>query len=90
MLRRALLIETIVNSGSVESFQLFVGGEADRIRVVLQEGGEKFLLPDPPSIRILLRDPRMLRGALNVFPGLAAFVNPHGSVATTTDTLGAL
>jgi len=51
MLRRALLIETIVKSGSVESFQLFVGGEADRIRVVLQEGGEKFLLPDPPSNR---------------------------------------
>src|SRR5262245_16702210 len=32
----------------------------------------------------------MLRGAPKVFPGLAAFIDPHGSVATTTDAFGAL
>src|SRR5262252_5088567 len=90
MLRRALLIEAIVKSGSVESFQLFVRCEADRIRMVLQEGGEKFLLPDPPSNRILLREPRMLRGAQTCSQASRLFVDPHGSVATTTETLDAL
>src|SRR5215475_8070390 len=90
MLGRAPLVETIVKSGSVESFQLFVGCEADRIRVAPQEGSEKFLLPDLPRIRVLLREPRMLRAAPEVFPCLAALVDPHGSVATTTDALGAL
>src|SRR5262250_3578451 len=32
----------------------------------------------------------MLRGTPEVFPSLAAFVDPHSGVGTTTDALGAL
>src|SRR5215470_2888840 len=90
MLGRAFLMETTVKSSSVESFQLFVGCEASRIRVVPQERSEKLLLPDLPRIRIVLRGPRMLRGAPEAFPGFAAFVDPHGGVGTAPGTLGAL
>jgi len=86
----ALLMETIVKSDDVDSFQLFVGSEADRIWVVPQEWSEKFLLPNLPRVRIILREPRVLRGTPEVFPGRAAFVDPHGGVGTATDALGAL
>src|SRR5262250_3339806 len=83
-------METTEKSGGIESLQLFVRREADRIRMVPQERSEKVLLPDPPRIRIVLREPRMLRSTPKVFPSLAAFVDPHSGVGTTTDALGAL
>src|SRR5216683_509797 len=72
-----------------ESFQLFVSCESDRVRVVLQEESEKFLLPDLPSIRVLLGRTRMLRSTPEVFPSRATLVDPQGGVGTAADAPGA-
>jgi hypothetical protein len=76
--------------GGTESLQLFVGCESDLIRVVSQKGSEQFFLPDLPGIRILLRGPRMLGGAPEVFPSLATLVDPQSGVGSAADALGAL
>jgi hypothetical protein len=72
-----------------ESLQLFVDCESDPIRVVPQKGSEKFVLPDLPSIRILLRRSRMFRGAPEEFPSLATLVDPQGGVGAAADALDA-
>src|ERR1700730_12740253 len=83
------LVHSSVELRGTESLQLFVGCKSDRVRVVLQKGSKKLLLPNLPRIRILLRGPRMLGGAPEVFPSLTALVDPQGGVGTPADALRA-
>src|SRR2546430_11961735 len=82
-------VRSSVELAGTESLQLFVGRESDPIRMVPQQGSEKFFLPGLPGIRILLRGPRVLGGAPEALPGLATLVDPHGGVGAAADALGA-
>src|SRR5207244_4588790 len=81
-------LRSSVELAGTKSLQLFVGGESGPIRVVPQQGREKFFLPGPPGIRILLRGPRVLGGAPEALPSLATLVDPHGGIGAAADALG--
>jgi hypothetical protein len=56
--------------------------------LVVQKGSEKLFLPDFPIVRILLRGPRVLGGAPELFPSLSTLVDPDSGIGAAPEAFG--